>query len=119
MTFHVPNKFRVKTGQMGSDETFGNNGAFEVTLRHNQKVFVIASDGAGWEHVSVSRKDRCPTWDEMCQVKALFWDDDDCVVQYHPARSEYVDNHKTCLHLWRPVGVQIPIPPSIFVGVRQ
>ena len=37
--------------------------------------------------------------------KALFWDEDDCVIQYHPPRSEYVNNHQNCLHLWRPIGV--------------
>ena len=67
MTFSVPEKFRIRTGRVGSDASFGNNGAFEVRLRHAQTVYVIASDGAGWEHVSVSRRDRCPTWDEMCQ----------------------------------------------------
>lgn len=118
MTFHVPEKFRVRAGRLASDASFGNNGAFELTLRHSQKVFVIASDQLGWEHVSVSRRDRCPTWDEMCQVKAMFWDAADCVVQYHPPEAEYVNNHPNCLHLWRPVGLEIPAPPSIMVGVK-
>ena len=119
MTFSVPEKFRIRTGRVGSDASFGNNGAFEVRLRHNQTVYVIASDGAGWEHVSVSRRDRCPTWDEMCQIKALFWSEEDCVVQYHPPRSEYVNNHPNCLHLWRPVGAALPMPDSILVGVKE
>jgi hypothetical protein len=120
MTFHVPNKYRVREGRMGSTDEIGNSGAFEVTLRHSQRVFVIASDQLGWEHVSVSRRDRCPTWEEMCQVKDLFWDADDCVVQYHPPRSEYVNNHKNCLHLWRPThGVALPMPPAILVGFKE
>lgn len=119
MTFRVPEKFRIRTGRAGSDERYGNNGAFEVKLRHGQTVFVIASDQLGWEHVSVSRRDRCPTWDEMCQVKALFWGPEACVVQYHPPASEYVNNHPHCLHLWRPVGVVLPTPPSIMVGVQE
>ena len=61
MSFKVPNKFRVRTGAMASSEENGNNGLFIVTLKHGQKVNVIASDGLGWEHVSVSRKDRTPT----------------------------------------------------------
>ena len=119
MTFHVPNKFRIRDGRMGSGDSAGNNGAFAATLKHNQKVFIIAGDGLGWEHVSVSRQDRCPTWDEMCQVKDIFWDADDCVIQYHPPESEYVNNHPNCLHLWRPVGVVIPMPPSIMVGFKE
>jgi hypothetical protein len=116
MTFHVPNKFRIATGRMGSTPAFGNNGAFVVRLRHSQLVNVIASDGMGWEHVSVSRTDRCPTWDEMCQIKAMFWSGEDVVIQYHPAESEYVNHHQYCLHLWRPIGVEFPTPPSIMVG---
>lgn len=118
MTFHVPEKFRVHEGQMASDSRFGNNGAFMLKLAHAQTLFAIASDQWGWEHVSVSRRDRCPTWDEMCQVKALFWDADDCVVQYHPPASEYINNHPNCLHLWRKIQHEFPLPPSIMVGVK-
>ena len=113
MSFKVPNKFRVRTGAMASSEENGNNGMFVVTLRNNQKVNVIASDGLGWEHVSVSRSDRTPTWDEMCQVKALFWEESDCVVQYHPAKKDYINIHNNCLHLWRTEG--IPTPPTFMV----
>jgi hypothetical protein len=115
--FRVPEKFRIKTGQYGSDETYGNNGMFVVVLKHKQQVAVIASDGMGWEHVSVSRKDRPPTWDEMCQIKDIFWDGEDCVVQYHPPKSKYVNNHPFCLHLWRPTEVEIPVPMKTLVGV--
>lgn len=120
--FHVPEKFRVRTGIMGSDVTFGNNGAFEVSIVLNkckQKLFVIASDQVGWEHVSVSRTDRCPLWDEMCAIKDLFWDESDCVIQYHPPISEYINNHRFCLHLWRPVGIDVIQPPKILVGIEQ
>ena len=118
MTFHVPEKFRVRSGRIGSDASFGNNGAFVVELKRGQIVFVIASDMMGWEHVSVSRRDRIPTWEEMCQVKELFWDDEDAVMQIHPAKSEWISNHDNCLHLWRPLVAVIPLPPSIMVGVR-
>lgn len=117
--FTVPEKFRVTSGPMGSSADFGNNGAFEVRLKLGQKVMVIASDQMGWEHVSVSRKDRCPTWGEMCQIKSMFWGDDDCVVQYHPPKSAYVNNHPNCLHLWRPIGIEMPRPPSIMVGIAS
>lgn len=109
--FHVPEKFRVRQGRMSSTEENGNNGAFVVPLNFGQRVNVIASDGEGWEHVSVSRTDRVPTWDEMCQVKDIFWDDNDTVVQYHPAKCNYVNNHPNCLHLWRFAGAEFPTPP--------
>jgi hypothetical protein len=114
MTFRVPEKFRLREYSSPED---GNNGAFSVQLAHGQRLFVVASDGGGWEHVSASRKDRLPTWTEMCQLKSMFWDDCDVVMQLHPRRDEYVNNHPNCLHLWRPTDREIPTPPSIFVGV--
>ena len=120
MTMHAPNKHRVRTGPLGSDDSLGNLGAFKIPVSAKSKrcFNVISSDEAGWEHVSVSLPDRTPTWDEMCAIKAMFWDADDCVIQYHPPRSSYINNHPHCLHLWRPVGHDIPMPPSWLVGVR-
>jgi hypothetical protein len=115
----VPEQFRVRAGRGASDERFGNYGAFIVPLRTNkQTVFVIASDGAGWEHVSVSRKDRCPTWGEMCEVKDLFFGPDEWVLQFHPAAADYVNAHPYCLDLWRPVGVDFPKPDAWLVGPK-
>lgn len=34
--------------------------------------------------------------------KDMFFKEDEIVVQYHPAKSEYVNNMPNCLHLWRP-----------------
>jgi len=121
--FKVPNQHRIKNHPiLSSDDSFGNNGAFKIPLDENVSAFVIASDGDGWEHVSVhvvdNGKQETPTWDEMCQIKDMFWGDDDCVIQYHPPKSDYVNNHQHCLHLWRPVGIEIPTPPSIMVGIK-
>ncbi len=114
MTFRVPEKYRVHfPGYPEGDE---RNGSFIIPLKHQQKLRVIASDGMGWEHVSVSRKDRCPTWDEMCQVKALFWEPQDCVIQFHPPASEYVNLHPFCLHLWREIDREVATPPMLLVG---
>lgn len=118
MAFHVPEEYRLRTGKYGSDETFGNNGAFMIPLERGQAVRVIASDGLEWEHVSVSRTDRAPTWYEMCQIKDIFWDAEDTVVQYHPPKSEYVNHHPNCLHLWRPTEQELPLPPSYLVGPK-
>lgn len=63
---------------------------------------VIASnDENGMEHASVAFKDRCPTWEEMCIVKDIFWREDEACIQLHPMKSEYVNFHETCLHIWR------------------
>jgi hypothetical protein len=120
MAFHVPERMRVTIGLMASSAAYGNNGAFMVSrLRQPPVLACIASDGEGWEHVSVSLPSRCPTWGEMALVKDLFWDPEDAVMQLHPPASQYVNCHPFCLHLWRPPeGRQIPLPPPWMVGPR-
>lgn len=122
--FHVPEQYRIKNHPLfKTDVSFGNNGAFRIPIHKEMGIeaFVIASDGYGWEHVSVTIKEdgktETPTWEEMCVIKELFWDDTDCVVQYHPPKSEHVNMQENCLHLWRPVNVEFPVPPKIMVGV--
>jgi hypothetical protein len=125
MSFHVPDKFRVMSGPMRSTAAAGNNGVFEIPPGRvgRRQLFFIASDGAGWEHVSVHARMAdlmgTPTWDEMCYCKELCWDAEDVVMQLHPRLSEYVNNHPCTLHLWRPVGREIPAPPAILIGIPE
>ena len=104
MSFHVPNKYRIRSGRLKSNNNYGNNGYFLITTLKPSPLKVIASDGDGWEHVSVSLHNRCPTWDEMCLIKKLFWDDNDFVIQIHPPKTHYMNTHPYCLHLWRKKG---------------
>jgi len=116
--FHVPHRIRIRSGPLASKDDAGNNGAFLIRTILGISFHVIASDGAGWQHVSVSHRTRCPSWNEMCFIKDMFWDPEDCAVQYHPARSQYVNNHAHCLHLWKPTTEHLPVPPAILVGVK-
>ena len=114
---------RVRTGDLRSNPSNGGNGAFFVFGPCGEKLKIIASDGTSsdadaWEHVSISTRRRVPNWQEMCFVKDLFWNDEECVVQFHPPKSEYINNHPYCLHLWRPLDRQMPMPPSILVGLK-
>lgn len=113
--FHIPEKYRVRLGPLWSSAEDGNNGAFQVPFE-SATLTVIASDGMGWQHVSVSLPNRCPNWREMSAIKDLFWDAEDCVVQYHPPKSEYVNRCVNCLHLWRPADGKVPRPPMELVG---
>ena len=122
---HVPNRYRVRQGAMATTDADGCNGAFIIPRmtsgKPNAPIAVICSDGGGWEHVSVSYVGALyfiPSWEVMCAVKRLFWDPEDCVMQLHPPESEYVNHHPGTLHLWRPIGQEIPRPPSIFVGPK-
>jgi hypothetical protein len=114
-------RFRIWDGQYGSPPG-EMHGVFQIK-RADGSVMVIMSSGVdskyGWEHVSVSCADRPPTWEEMCIVKDLFWDDNECVVQYHPSKADYVNHHPHCLHLWRPLRRRLPTPPTILVGPKE
>ena len=109
---------RIRSGDFASapGEPFG---AFEFMGPCGAKLAVIASAGdliisRGWQHVSVSLARRLPNWLEMCHAKDLFFDDEECVVQFHPPRSVYVNIHPHCLHLWKPP-FAIELPPQVCV----
>lgn len=126
MSFHVPELSRGSEmihPAMHGTSADGNNGAFDLpSPAPGWQLACIASDGEGWEHVSVhayntiQTKQRVPSWKEMSYVKRMFWDGDDVVMQLHPRESQYVNCHPHVLHLWRPTAVQIPEPPFEFVG---
>lgn len=77
---------------------------------------VIASSGEGWDHVSVSRANRCPNWIEMQHVRRLFFRDDETVMQLHPPIADHINVAVNCLHLWRPQHAEIPRPPAWMVA---
>jgi hypothetical protein len=62
---------------------------------------------------------RPPNWEEMCFVKDLFWDTEEAVMQLHPPKSRWINNHNYCLHLWRPTNQEIPLPPDETVGKKE
>lgn len=98
-------KYRRKLGGM-----YGNNlnGCLVMMAR---KLKVVFSSDEGWEHVSVSGFKKIPTYKQMDQIKREFWPDTACVMQLHVPISEHVNIHPNCLHLWRPIEVEIPRPP--------
>jgi hypothetical protein len=153
--FNVPEQYRIVYHPiLGSDFSYMNNGCFLIPHHRiaDYLFFCQASDGEGWEHVSISIKkqvrkvrkahkavygtvthpgsvhvhreiaeelqevERCPTWEEMCYLKSVFWGSGDVVIQFHPAEKDYVNVHPNCLHLWRPVGVELPTPDPSMVG---
>jgi len=89
------------------------NGCLKIKHRG---LGVIFANGGGWEHVSVSRKSRTPSYEDMDWIKHAFWDNDQCVMQLHVPIADHINYHSNCLHLWRPIDQEIPRPPAIFVG---
>jgi hypothetical protein len=82
-------------------------------------IAVVASNGDGWDHVSVSRPNRCPNWPEMEFIASLFFKDSETAMQLHVPASDHVNNHPYCLHWWRPHNAQIPRPDAIMVGIKD
>ena len=130
MSFQVPEPSRVTSHPThGSTPADGNNGAFDLeSVEPGWRLFLLASDGAGWEHVSIhayratgrrGHQARTPTWREMAFVKDLCWSGDDVVVQFHPRKVEYVNAHPHVLHLWRPTTHAILTPDPGLVGPLQ
>ena len=112
-----PEKFRMIDGPMATPRGVEYGGFAINATDKTRAMFVIASSAmvvaetyklgkleVEWDHVSVTLqedKNSTPTWDEMCHIKELFWEDHHTVVQFHPKKSEYVNNCNGCLHLWR------------------
>lgn len=120
--FKVPENYRVtQNSPFATKKEDGNNGVFKIPFNKNLVAIAIASDGRDWDHVSVrivnakTNEQRTPTWNQMCKIKSMFWTDDECVLQYHPAKEDYVNCHPNVLHLWKPQGLDIPKPLKMMV----
>ena len=117
-------QYRVKSGPMKSSIADGRNGAFLIPGamldgKLEEVATVVVSEGNDqipWDHVSMSWKDHCPSWHQMCRLKDLFFNPHEVVVQFHPAEADYVNYHYYCLHLWKPTVAKQPTPPTIAIG---
>jgi len=111
-------KYRL-LGDEKYESVYGDNfGAFIIhRIFGNLRMLVSAGEKGkyAWEHVSVSLADRCPTWAEMDRAKKLFWLPEETVMQLHVPEREHINVHPYTLHLWRPIGFDIPLPPPIMV----
>lgn len=109
------------TANLLIDRTTADGGMGEIFKLGKRYGSVIWSNGGGWEHVSVCpyKRSYTPSWDDMCALKDMFFYENETVVQYHPAKSEYVNNMPNCLHLWRSINTDFPVPPSIMVGIKK
>jgi hypothetical protein len=101
-------------GQMGDSQ----NGCFTITFA-GTKLHCVAGSGLGWDHVSVSTAERCPTWEEMSHVYSLFAEPGETWMQLHVPPEKHINCHPFCLHLWRPHLGSIPTPPDLMVGPKR
>lgn len=66
-------------------------------------------DGKEWRHLSVSRRSRTPSHEDMVRAAEAFLDVDAVSLSIFPPRSQWVNVHEHCLHLWQPIGFD-PVP---------
>lgn len=101
------------TGGWPGDEA---HGCFVIPSVIDKAVMVVvAANDLGWDHISVSKRNRVPNWLEMSQVHRLFFQADEVAMQLHMPEDQHINIHPYVLHLWRPHGLAIPLPPRIFV----
>jgi len=77
-----------------------------VWISEDRELRVFATvedkpDGHAWLHVSFSRVDRTPSYEETCRVRHAFFPADAVVVQVFPPIREHVNIHENTLHLWQ------------------
>lgn len=106
----MKNLYSLKAPRLKAVELGDDGGIFK--WRHNGKNFtIVASFGGGWDHVSVDASGLIPSWEDMAAIKDMFFEPEETVIEYHPAKSQYVNLAQDTLHLWRPQDEQIPVPP--------
>jgi hypothetical protein len=106
------NKYRTSPSVPTEEEPYG--GYFMVSIQ-GRTLRVVASNDAGWDHVSVSLPNRCPTWLEMDAVKRLFFEPHELCWQYNMPVSDHINIHPYVLHIWRKHDFNMPVPPKIMV----
>ena len=82
-------------------------------FRSDNGVSVIISgsweDGEKWLHVSLARKHKMPSYEDIAIVKRAFIGDDKKAIMVFPERKYHVNIHNFCLHLWHCVdGDELP-----------
>lgn len=112
--FRAPPEHTVYTYTKNNGDR--TTGAFLITSPvDRQQIFIMAASGRGWDHVSSSLKNRCPTWYEMDFIKHLFFHPHEAVMQLHVPAADHINFMPHCLHLWRPIYKKIPLPPKDLV----
>lgn len=112
----------------GYEDQDKQNGALDI---REMGLRVVFSNGAGWEHLSVSRNNRTPSYEDLEWLKQQFWGPDVTVMQLHVPGRDHINCHDHCLHLWRPIvdekmecpdcgqtPGEIPRPPVWMVGPK-
>ncbi len=78
-------------------------GAVAYKGQHGIQVIESTDNTPKWgnlKHVSISKIDKYPSWDEILSVKLELFGDRKDAVMIIPKRENYVNIHNNCFHLW-------------------
>ena len=80
-------------------------GIARVYRNKGQGLLVLVSvatknDGHKVLHVSLSRRSRIPSWEDVKRVKNAFIGEDKEAYHVIPSMDDYINMHQFCLHLW-------------------
>lgn len=114
LTLRIFDRYAIKAP--GFERT-ADEGIFQIAAADNRWLRVIATRTGGWDHVSVSREDRCPDWHELEYIKRMFFWQHETAMQLHVPPADHINNSEFCLHLWRSQTLPIPRPPNEMVGI--
>ena len=62
--------------------------------------FCMVAEEMGLLHMSLSHPHRQPTWDEIKEVRYALLPDEKTFAVLLPPKSQYVNLHENCFHLW-------------------
>lgn len=68
-------------------------------LKERKCLIMVAQENGRW-HLSISRKDRYPNWDEIKRARYDHMPKDILVAMLLPPENEYVNLYSNCFHLW-------------------
>lgn len=68
---------------------------------HLGECLVLVSIDAGRYHLSISHQTRQPTYDEVKEARYKFLPDNVHMAMIFPPKSEFVNIHNFCFHLWQ------------------
>ena len=88
-----PQAMYVKVAERPDGAAYMNNGL--LVIRGGE-----IHEGKRWIHVSVSRKKRLPTYEELARIKRDFIGDDKKAIMVLPEAEHHVNIHPYCLHLF-------------------
>ena len=96
--------------------------SYNIPVSNAVNLFVRVSVNAGFDHLSVSVRnkkggavERCPKWKEMKIIKELFFKKNEFAFQFHPCEEDNICYHPYVLHIWRNQNGDFPIPPKEFI----